>query len=73
LQGLDLDTINGAVLARPVPADRARLAAEQELWAAQSDGAVAELAERISIGGRQALQGAGKAVKFVGKLGLKLA
>lgn len=65
-KGLDVDELTGAVLVRPGAAERAKWHAQQEAWAAQSDRGVAELAERLS-------EGAGKAVKFMGKLGMRLA
>lgn len=65
-RGLDVDQSTGAILGRPSPVELDRWIVQQETWAMQSDRGVVEFAERIS-------EGAGKAVKFVGKLGAKLA
>ncbi len=63
--GLDLDPAQGIVISRPSVSERERVAAQQEAWAAQSERGVAEFAERFS-------EGAGRAVKLIGKLGAKL-
>ncbi len=63
--GLDLDPSHGAVMSRPSVSERERLVVQQESWAAQSERGVAEFAERFS-------EGAGRAVKLIGKLGAKL-
>lgn len=65
-RGLEVDQSTGAILSRPSPMELDRWIVQQENWAMQSDRGVVEFAERIS-------EGAGKAVKFVGKLGAKLA
>lgn len=62
--GLKIDPLNGTVLARPLPAESERWALQQEAWAAQSDRGMAEFAERLS-------EGAGRAVKLMGKLSAK--
>ena len=69
---MEVDPLTGTVVARPAPAIWAALRAEQEAWAAQTDTGVSELMERMSIGGSKVVQGAGKAVKFIGKLARKL-
>lgn len=71
--GLPVDPVTGALLATPSPASRAKIWAQQEVWANQSDKGMAEFAERLSAGGQTVVQGAGKAVKFMSKLGQKLA
>ncbi|KAL4534362.1 hypothetical protein Ndes2437B_g03641 [Nannochloris sp. 'desiccata'] len=63
--GLDLDPSHGAVISRPSISERERMAVQQEAWAAQSERGVAEFAERFS-------EGAGRAVKLIGKIGAKL-
>ncbi|RMZ54465.1 hypothetical protein APUTEX25_002041, partial [Auxenochlorella protothecoides] len=50
-----------------------RLVADQENWAALSDRGVAEFVERVHMGGSRVVQGAGKAVRMLGKLGKKVA
>ncbi|KAL4853623.1 Type II inositol polyphosphate 5-phosphatase 15 [Chlorella vulgaris] len=67
-KGLETDPITGYVVSRPPSFEWERIAVEQEAWAAQTDNNINELMERVSIGGSKALQGAGKAVKLLGKL-----
>jgi len=63
--GLDLDPSHGVVISRPSISERERLAVQQEVWAVQSERGVAEFAERFS-------EGAGRAVKLIGKIGARL-
>jgi hypothetical protein len=67
-KGLEVDPLTGYIVARPPSGDWPRVAADQEGWAAQTDNNINELMERVSIGGSKVVQGAGKAVKLLGKL-----
>lgn len=65
-KGLEIDLVTGKVLARPSANEIAQYFNQQEYWASMSDRGVAEFAERIS-------EGAGRAARFMGKIGMKLA
>ncbi|GAB4822767.1 hypothetical protein N2152v2_009813 [Parachlorella kessleri] len=72
-QGLELDPKTGAVIGRPSPARRSKLQLDQVAWALQTDKSMNELVERVSMNSTKALQGAGKAMRFIGKFGTKVA
>ncbi|KAK9832480.1 hypothetical protein WJX81_000147 [Elliptochloris bilobata] len=71
-KGLEVEN-SGFVLAAPPPNARGAIDAEQEVWAAQSDKKTSEFLATLAAHGGKAIGSAGKAAKFLGKLGQKLA
>lgn len=63
--GMELDPLTGSVLWRPAREDYGYCHTQQESWASMSERGVVELTERIT-------DGAGKAVSFIGRLGVKM-
>ncbi|KAL3132931.1 hypothetical protein ABBQ38_006845 [Trebouxia sp. C0009 RCD-2024] len=72
LKGLELDA-DGRVYLRPKGGDLQQVWAEQEAWGASSEKATHAFLENLAVTGARAAGNAGKAAKYIGKLGGKLA
>ncbi|KAK9805177.1 hypothetical protein WJX72_003678 [[Myrmecia] bisecta] len=71
-RGLELDSA-GRIMAKPHHMERERYTAEQEAWAQQSDKRTAEFFENLAVKSGVVAGHAGKAAKFIGKLGQRIA
>ncbi|KAL0054630.1 hypothetical protein WJX82_000216 [Trebouxia sp. C0006] len=71
-KGLELDS-NGKLVGRPRGAELQQIKEEQEGWGASSEKASHAFLENLAVTGAKAAGNAGKAAKYIGKLGFKLA
>ncbi|CAL5226967.1 g9852 [Coccomyxa viridis] len=71
-KGLEVSS-DGRALARPPRQDLEQWVEEQVAWAASSETTSAQYMEAFAFRRGKALQGAGKAAKFLGKLGRRVA